>query len=180
MYGIINRAIEDLVKENFGEEKWLVIKERSGIDVDFFISHEPYDDAITYQLAGAISAEMDMHIDAVLGLLGEWWVLRTGMEKYGGLMKAGGSNLKEFLINLPSFHSRVMLMYPKLSPPEFQVSHVEENGLYLHYHSQRIGLKAFVGGLLSGLGKLYSSPISFHLIQSRDEGATHEIFKVNW
>jgi hypothetical protein len=29
--------------------------------------------------------------------------------KYGGLMEAGGNDLKEFLINLPLFHNRVML-----------------------------------------------------------------------
>jgi hypothetical protein len=50
MYGIVNKAIEELVKENFGEEKWELIKIRSGVDVEFFISNEPYDDAITYQL----------------------------------------------------------------------------------------------------------------------------------
>lgn len=55
MYGIVNKAIEDLVKVNFGEDKWDAIKEKSGVDVDFFISNEPYDDEITYKLAGAAS-----------------------------------------------------------------------------------------------------------------------------
>jgi hypothetical protein len=39
MYGIVNKAIEDLIKENFSEDKWEAIKERSGIDIDFFISN---------------------------------------------------------------------------------------------------------------------------------------------
>jgi hypothetical protein len=39
-------------------------------------------------------------------------VLKTTKEKYGGLMEAGGNDLKEFLINLPLFHNRVMLIYP--------------------------------------------------------------------
>ncbi|MFT7336624.1 MAG: hypothetical protein ACI9M1_002585 [Porticoccaceae bacterium] len=33
-------------------------------------------------------------------------------------MEAGGNDLKEFLISLPLFHNRVMLMYLRLSPPE--------------------------------------------------------------
>ena len=35
----------------------------------------------------------------VLNAFGEWWILKTGKEKYGGLMEAGGNNLKEFLVN---------------------------------------------------------------------------------
>jgi hypothetical protein len=34
------------------------IRERSGIDLDFFISNEPYDDDITFKLAIAVSEEM--------------------------------------------------------------------------------------------------------------------------
>ena len=33
MYGIVNKAIEELVIENFGEEKWNLIKNNSGIDI---------------------------------------------------------------------------------------------------------------------------------------------------
>lgn len=180
MYGIVNKAIEDLVKANFGDEKWEAIKERSGIDIDFFISNEPYDDNITYQLAGAVSEEMNMPIAEVLQAFGEWWVLKTGKEKYGGLMAAGGHTLKEFLLNLPAFHNRIMLIYPKLTPPEFQISNIEGKSLYVHYFSKRIGLQEFVRGLLTGLGKMYDEPVQLELIQSRETGSEHEIFRVNW
>jgi hypothetical protein len=180
MYGIVNKAIEDLVKENFGDEKWEAVKTCSNVDVDYFLSNEPYDDDITYKLAGAISEEMDMHVHAVLQALGEWWILRTSKEKYGGLMEAGGNNLKEFLVNLPAFHNRVMLMYPKLTPPEFQVSDIEDNSIHVHYHSKREGLQEFVRGLLSGLAKMYDTEVEIELIQSRNDGESHEIFKVSW
>jgi hypothetical protein len=180
MYGIVNKAIEDLVKINFGEDKWDAVKKRSGVEVDYFLSNEPYDDAITYQLAGAVSEEMQIPVGSVLEAFGEWWVLKTGKEKYGGLMQAGGKNLREFLVNLPLFHNRIMLMYPKLTPPEFQISNVEENSLHVHYFSKREGLQEFVRGLLSGLGKMYETPVTIDLIESRDDGKNHEIFKVSW
>lgn len=180
MYGIVNKAIEDLVKVNFGEDKWDAVKKRSGVDVDYFLSNEPYDDAITYQLAGAVSEEMQIPVEKVLEAFGEWWILKTGQEKYGGLMQAGGNNLREFLVNLPIFHNRIMLMYPKLTPPEFQISHVEENSVHVHYFSKRVGLQEFVRGLLSGLGKMYETPVVIELLESRDDGKNHEIFKVSW
>lgn len=180
MYGIVNKAIEDLVKANFGEDKWEAVKERSGVDVDFFISNEPYNDDITYKLAGAVSEEMNMTVEKVLEAFGEWWILKTGKEKYGGLMSAGGTNLREFLVNLPIFHNRVMLIYPKLTPPEFKVSDIQDRSIHVHYFSKREGLQEFVRGLLSGLGKMYDTPVEIELIQSRNDGSHHEIFKVSW
>lgn len=180
MYGIVNKSIEELVSFNFGEDKWEAVKLRSGVDVDYFISTEPYDDDLTYKLAQAVSDEMDMTLSAVLIALGEWWVVKTTKEKYGGLMEAGGNNLKEFLINLPLFHNRVMLIYPKLTPPEFKVSAVTENSIHLHYFSKREGLQEFLRGIIQGLGIMYDTPVTIDLIQSRKEGCSHEIFKVIW
>lgn len=180
MYGIVNKAIQDLIIDNFGEDKWETIKEKSGVDIDFFLSNEPYDDDITYKLAGAAAEVLDISVGEVLNAFGEWWVLKTGKEKYGGLMEAGGNNLKEFLVNLPLFHNRIMLMYPKLTPPEFKVSNLEENSIHIHYHSKRLGLQEFVRGLLAGLSKMYNVDSKIELLQSRDNGNLHEIFKVSW
>lgn len=180
MYGIVNKAIEELVVANFGKQAWSRIKKRSGVDVDYFISHEPYDDDVTYKLAGAVSEEMNLHIDQVMQAFGEWWILKTGKEKYGGMMAAGGNNLRDFLINLPAFHSRVMMIYPGLTPPEFKVSDMTDNSINVHYHSKREGLKEFVRGLLTGLAKMYQTDITVELLKCRDEGDTHEIYKVTW
>jgi hypothetical protein len=180
MYGIVNKAIQDLVIENFGEQKWIDILERSGIEEDFFISSEPYDDDITFKLAVSVSEEMNMTVSDVLIAFGEWWVIRTTKEKYSGLMESGGTNLKEFLVNLPLFHNRVMLIYPKLTPPEFKVSDISENSINLHYFSKREGLQEFVRGLIKGLGIMFNTPTTIELLQSRDSGDSHEIFKVSW
>jgi len=180
MYGIVNKAIEDLVKTNFGEEKWELIKNRSGIDIDFFISNEPYNDDITFKLAESVAIEMNITLYEVFVAFGEWWIIKTGQEKYGCLLDAGGQNLKEFLVNLPMFHNRIMLIYPKLTPPEFKVSNVEERSIIIHYFSKRLGLQGFVWGLLVGLGKVYKTPAIIELLESRDRGNDHEIFKVAW
>ncbi len=180
MYGIINKAIEELVIANFGEEKWEVIKESSGIDIDYFISNEPYDDEITYILAQAVATEMKMNLSDVLIVFGEWWILKTARDKYGSLLTSGGDSLKAFLIHLPDFHTRVMLMYPKLTPPEFKISDVQENRLKVHYYSKREGLQEFVRGLLQGLSKLYETETEISLLQTRDQGSDHEIYQVNW
>lgn len=180
MYGIINKAIQELVTENYGEQKWQKILTLSAIEEDFFISNEPYDDDITFKLAQAVSLEMNINIKDVLIAFGEWWVVKTTKDKYSTLMESGGATLKEFLINLPNFHNRVMLIYPRLTPPEFKVSNLSDSSLHLHYISSREGLQEFVRGLIQGLGILFNTPVTIDLIESRDNGSSHEIFKISW
>lgn len=180
MYGIINKSIEDLVKSNFGAEKWNVILEKSGIEHNYFISSEPYDDDITFKLANAIAMEMDMSLESVLVSFGEWWIIKTTKDKYSGLMETGGNNLRDFLINLPLFHNRVMLLFPKLTPPEFKISDIEQNSLQLHYFSKREGLQEFVRGLIQGLGIMFKTEIEIELLKTRQKGDNNEVFKISW
>jgi hypothetical protein len=180
MYGIVNKSLEELVKSEFGLDVWNNVKKRSGVDVDFFISNEPYDDDVTYKLAIAVSEEVNLPLGKVLYTFGEWWILKTTIEKYGGLMHSGGSSLKEFLMNLPEFHNHIMLMYPKLTPPEFKVSDLTENSIHVHYFSKRIGLGDFVNGLLMGLATMFNTPATVTLMESNPDITNHAVFKVTW
>ena len=180
MYGIVNKAIQVLLTENYGLESWEEIKKRSGVSVEAILSNEPYPDRTTFDLAIATSEYLKIDLKDLLISFGEYWVIKTGQESYRSLMKAGGDNLKEFLINLPNFHSRLMLIYPNLTPPEFKISNIENAALYVHYFSIRNGLHYFMFGLLQGLGKLYKKPTEISIIESKSDGADHDVFCVKW
>lgn len=180
MYGIVNKSIEELISKKFGIIIWNKIKKKSGVQVDFFLNNEGYDDAITYQLAGAAAEELNISVDAVLNAFGEWWIMHTCKEKYGAMMEAGGDDLKTFLLNLPRFHDRVMLMYPKSSQPEFKVELVDERVLLVQYKSVRLGLKEFVRGLMRGLSIFFNTDVDIELMESREQGDMHEVFKISW
>jgi hypothetical protein len=180
MYGMVNQAIEDMVCEVHGEEAWELIKSKAGVDVDVFISNEGYPDDYTYKLVAAASEVSGTPAKDILEAFGEHWVLRTAMEGYGHLMQAGGSSLPEFLQNLPNFHTRVVMIYPKLQPPRFEVTDVTEHKLLLHYYTHREGLAHFVVGLMHGLGKMFKTPTTVTQIEVRADGADHDIFAVEW
>lgn len=180
MYGLVNRAVEDLVVSNFGEEKWEAIKAKAGIDIDAFISNQGYPDEITYQLVGAAVEVLGISADQVLIAFGEHWVLKTAAENYGPMMKSGGRTLSEFLVNLPNFHTRVAMIYPNLKPPHFKCSDVTSSSLKLHYYTHRPGLTMFVVGLVQGLGKLYHTTMTCTVAERKDDGADHDVFDVKW
>ncbi|OLY92216.1 Haem-NO-binding [Cnuella takakiae] len=180
MYGIVNKAIQELVSEQFGSDAWIRVKQKSGVGVDFFSSNEPYPDDITFKLARAASEELKLPLDEVLRAFGHFWIMRTGKERYGALMEAGGSNLHDFLMSLPQFHNRILLMFPQLCPPEFVVKETGTGAMEVHYYSQRQGLEIFVQGLLEGLGLLYNTPITVSQTQTRANGHDHAIFAISW
>ena len=180
MYGIVNKAVKGLVVDNYNQETWEKIKEKSGVETDHFLSNEPYDDSITYDLAIAAAEVLEIPLAKVLFSLGEYWILKTGMENYGSLMEAGGDSFEEFIVNLPNFHSRIMLMFPKLEPPEFRISERKENSLNLHYYSHRPALQDFVIGLVHGIAKMHKAEVKVALIKGRDDGHDHDIFSLEW
>jgi len=180
MYGMINKAIEDMVRMRHGESTWARIKAAAGVDDLMFFSHEAYPDELTYRLVAAAGKELGSATDAILAAFGEHWITYTAREGYGNLMRAAGDSLPVFLANLPNFHGRVTMIFPALQPPRFTCTEVTQNSLLLHYYTRRGGLAPFVKGLLQGLGKHFDTPVQVEQIDSREDGMDHDVFKVSW
>ncbi len=180
MYGLVNRGIEELVCTQFGEATWEAIKEKAGLDIDVFISMDPYSDAITYQLVQAASHVLGLTPETILITFGEYWTLYTAKEGYGELLKMTGNTLPEFLRNLDTMHARVGLLYPELRPPSFRCTEISEKGLTLHYHSEREGMAPLVHGLLQGLSKMFDTAIEIEHIQQWPTTGEHDIFRLTY
>jgi hypothetical protein len=180
VYGMVNKAIEDLVRSRFGGEVWERTKQRAGVDVDAFISNDAYPDDVTYRLVAAASEVTGIPARDILLAFGEHWVLKIAREEYAGMLVAGGRTLPEFLLNLPNFHARVALIFPKLQPPRFHVTEVAEDSLHLHYLTHRDGLAAFVIGIIRGLGQMFGNPVEITQLAERQHGADHDVFLLQW
>lgn len=174
MYGLINISIKNLVKENYGQEKWNQILADAGLKDDTFISNKTYDDKITYDLVGASAKALNVASDEVLKMFGRYWVLNVATKAYGKLLDAGGSTFEEFLINLPNFHTRVMLIYPKVKPPHFEVVKIDNKCLKLIYSSERVGLLPFVVGLIEGLATRFSIQVKIDYAGQSNLNGSHE------
>ncbi len=179
MYGMVNQALENMVREAHGEAVWLEIKAAAGVDVEMFLSTEAYPDSLTYDLVGAACKVLNSPAEPLLGAFGRYWVLNTARKGYGDMMRAAGRNLKEFLLHLPDFHSRIALIFPHLVPPHFACSDIQEYSLHLHYRSHRAGLEPFVVGLIEGLGEMYSTPVTIEALGPATP-ADRQSFLVTW
>ena len=159
MYGLVNKAVVDLVVNKFGQDAWNAIKKKAEVDIDVFVSMDGYPDDITYRLVGAASEVLKLPAEKVLEAFGEYWVLYTAAEGYGPMLDASGKTLREFLENLDALHARVALTMPQLKPPRFRLKPVDDKTMLLEYHSTRQGLAPMVVGLLRGLSVRFNTPI---------------------
>lgn len=176
MYGLVNKAIEDLAISAGGEETWRRIKEEADVDVVAFVSMDAYDDDLTYRLVGAASRVLGMPAEEILKSFGRHWVLYTAREGYGPLLERAGSSLGEFLANLDALHTRVGLTMPALRPPSFQVDVVDDATFLVRYYSERGGLSPMVVGLLEGVGKRFGHEVVVTHSAHRSEVLDHDEF----
>jgi hypothetical protein len=183
MYGLVNKAIEQMVCSNHGEDTWERIKQKAEINVDTFLSMEGYPDDITHRLVKAASEVLNLPASDIMHAFGEYWVTYTSEEGYGEMMAMSGNNLPEFLGNLDNLHARVGVVFPKLQPPSFECSETEgeeQESLQLHYHSHREGLAPMVVGLVKGLGKRFETEVDVTQTANREDGADHDEFLVKY
>jgi hypothetical protein len=181
MHGVVNQAIEGLIVQRFGAEAWEEIRIASECTDTTFYNNHNYSDAVTYALVVNASKILDMNIQVLLFEFGKYWVLTIAAEKYAALLHSAGKGLRGFLVNLPNFHSRVMLYYPEITPPEFKVIDQSETELLVYYYSKRPGLHPFVSGILEGLSIFFETPARIELKETALEEEYHKsIFSVHF
>ena len=178
MYGLVNKAVKDLVVANFGDEVWQEIAASAGVD-PIFISMDSYDDQVTYSLVAAASERLGTPQEEILRQFGSHWIQFTATEGYGPLVEMFGDSLPEFLRNLSDdLHGRVAVTMPHLKPPEFYTEEVKPNQFEVHYKSHRAGLAPMVQGLLEGLAERYQTPANVVHTSTVTESPVHEVFTV--
>jgi len=180
MYGLVNRAIEDMIRSAHGDETWQHVKERAGVDIDAFVSMQGYPDEVSYKLVGAASHILATPVTDLLEAFGAYWTLYTAREGYGDLLRMGGSTFKEFMLNLHALHTRVAVSFPGLEPPSFWCTDVTDTSLRLHYQSTRQGLGPMVVGLVRGLGMMFDAAVTVQAVATREAGADHDEFLVTF
>ncbi len=154
MYGMVNRAIEDLVVSSAGVEVWNEVRQAADVEPDGFLDSASYDDDVTYRLVAAASKVLQQPAEDILRAFGRHWILYTGKEGWASVFDLGGDNMVDFINGLDNMHARVQIALPDAQMPQFSV--VECDGyLELTYRSIRTGFAPMVLGLLDGLAEQF-------------------------
>ena len=178
MYGLLNRAIQELVTIRAGRSGWEAVCERAGVGAVGFASMRAYPDELTYDLVDAASQVLERRPSEVLRALGRFWIPFTRSEGFVALLESSGRDLRDLLMNLDALHSRLALTMPEMIPPRFVVEDRPEGVIHVHYYSDREGLSPLVVGLLEGLGELFETPIHVSQVKERETPEDCDVFAV--
>src|ERR687885_1627169 len=97
MYGLVNKALKEMVCDRFGTDTWKTIKEKAEMDVDTFLSMEAYPDDLTHKLVGATGEVLGISSSEILEALGEYWVLYSAQKYYGHMLNMAGKFLPKII-----------------------------------------------------------------------------------
>lgn len=151
MYGMIHKAVEAMVLENLGPDAWVVIREKSGLNDEHFLSAQSYDDKDTFALIGTVQAHTGMPLETLLENFGQYWIKFASEGNFSSLMDMAGDDLESFIESLDAMHASIRSTMQDADMPSFEVSHKTPDTLVVIYRSSRAGLDHFVVGLLQGL-----------------------------
>ncbi|MEM6252940.1 MAG: heme NO-binding domain-containing protein [Cyanobacteria bacterium P01_D01_bin.156] len=180
MYGLINRAIQDMVCEHYGVSLWEEVKLRADVEESRFLVLHSYPDDMTHRLVKAASDVLQLSSSEIMAAFGRYWVEYTGKAGYKELIEMAGDTLPDFLSNLDELHSRVGVQFPELKPPEFSCDQIDGQNIELHYQSTRDGLAPMVLGLLEGVGDRFHQSVQVTQVEDRQDGADHDVFHVRY
>lgn len=191
MYGLVNRAIEDLITSTAGAETWDEIKVRAGHSGLQILDSHNYSDQVTYDLVAAASEVLNQPSAEILRAFGRHWILYTGREGWASLFDFTAQDFISFVQQLDEMHARVNTAMPEGRMPEFTLVQLER-GYELTYLSERAGLGPMVMGILEGLAEQFgehwqiefsntttdrteeSQPIRFTLLESDSKSIVND------
>lgn len=172
MYGLVNRALQQLVCAHHGEAVWEDIRTHAGVREEVFMRMDSYPDEVTHRLVAAAAEVLQAPAEELLRGFGHYWMKYTMVEGYGALLSDLGPTLHDALAALDGMHARVTLLYPSLQPPMFKVTDVTADTISLHYHSRRCGFAPMIVGLIEGLGERYD--VRVEVCHAVKKGGEHD------
>ncbi|KAL1780985.1 guanylate cyclase soluble subunit beta-2 isoform X3, partial [Sigmodon hispidus] len=137
---------------------------------DAFMTYTVYDDIITIKLIQEACKVLDISMEAILKLFGEYFFKFCKMSGYDRMLRTLGGNLTEFIGNLDALHSYLALSYQEMNAPSFRVEAGADGTMLLHYYSDRSGLCHIVPGIIEAVAKdFFDTDVAMSILDMNEE-----------
>ncbi|MBK1636386.1 heme NO-binding domain-containing protein [Rhodovulum adriaticum] len=155
MHGLINRALQDFLRDAHGREAWAAIAGAADVDVRGFEAMLTYPDALTEAVLDAASAHLHTPRAMILEDLGTYLVSDPSMEALRRLLRFGGANFMEFLYSLDHLPDRARLAVPDLDLPDLTLTEDGRQSYTLHCRDAWAGFCPILQGILRAMADDY-------------------------
>uniref|UniRef100_A0A1I7YLM0 guanylate cyclase n=1 Tax=Steinernema glaseri TaxID=37863 RepID=A0A1I7YLM0_9BILA len=151
MIGWMHLCVQRMVTDRYGADAWKKILFDAGIDPEKeYESKTTYEDEETFQIVRSISISLDLSVEAVWEMFGEYVIDYAWDSGFDTLLLSMANNLKDFMDNLNSMHFFIdkLAFNTDVRGPTFQSQPQSDGTIRLHYYSLRKGIYPIVIGLL--------------------------------
>ena len=158
MKGSIVRCLSDMVKNNYGEQKWKEIMQQTGENPQtVFFPISDIDDKTAFALIEETCKVLDITKQQACDAFGDYWV-NTYAPKIYSMYFTKFENAKSFIMGMDRTHEIVTKSMINARPPRFTFEEVDENTIIVNYMSTRNMIDFYIG-LAKGVGKYFNTPI---------------------
>ena len=165
MKGAIVQCLGDLVKSNFGNDKWEQSLETAGMSkTSFFTPIQNVDDEKVMKIIESLCKVAKISPAQAADAFGEYWVNVYAPKVYSSYFK-GANSSKEFILKMDNIHDSVTKNIPNAHPPRFEYEWKGTQTMIIKYKSNR-GLIDILLGLVKGVGKYYKEDLKVTKLSS--------------
>jgi len=107
MYGMIHRAMRNMVHDELGEDAWLALEQTLKIGPMDLLTGKVYDDALTLRIISEAAAQLNLSVDQCLVAFGQYWIRYANEGSLASVMNFTGQDLASFITNLDRLHLAV-------------------------------------------------------------------------
>jgi hypothetical protein len=175
MYGMIHRAMRNMVQEQLGEDAWLGLQQKLKIGPMDLLTGKVYDDALTWEIISEAAVRLNLSVDQCLIAFGQYWVRYVDQGSLASVMNFTGQDLASFINNLNRLHLAVGAAMPDARLPTFATIRSEPGHLVVEYRSERVGFEPFVLGLLQGLMHRFHTSGQIEVLSRAEQCITFDI-----
>ena len=121
MHGLINRALENFLKERHGLAMWQLIVQRAHLPFDSFEPLLTYAPALTDAVVSAACVELARSRETMLEDVGTALISHRDRDGLRRLLRFGGVGFRDFLHSLEELPDRARLALPDLHLPTLRL-----------------------------------------------------------
>lgn len=176
MFGLVNRAIQNFVEDNYGAPCWDAVARRAALESRDFESMLSYPDEVTERVLLGCEAVLGTERSMILEDLGLYLVTHPNMEPVRRLMRFSGGEFEDFLLSLDELHKRVKVAVSALDMPSIAVRATGPQTFSLYVGAGYPGFGAVLHGMIKAMADDYGALVISDLtMQSAANGVVETL-----
>ncbi|WP_372803460.1 heme NO-binding domain-containing protein [Paracoccus seriniphilus] len=156
MQQLVVRAVEEFLRQTYGDDLWLRVAGNPGDDDRLALMGGAFTSrgVSVRDLVTSAAAELGKTAQELLEDGGAWLASREAIRR---LLRFSGHDFRDFILSLEELPGRAHFVVPDLGVPEINVSVCEQGVFWLTLPEDSLGWPSILGGIIRAMADDYGA-----------------------